>query len=67
MLKSITVWCGTRSAVAIAAALAHSKPQANPIVPRGKLRKYKPKKTKMALCYKKTDSTPVSSTVCVIL
>ena len=57
------------SAIATTVALMHSKPQVNPVVPRGKGRKLKttPKKTTMALVPKATATQTVQSSVCSIL
>ena len=56
------------SAIATAVALSHSKPQANPVVPRYKRRKSKSsKKTTMALVPKTAPIQAVQLSVCSIL
>ena len=55
-------------AIATSVALMHSKPQVNPIVPRGKRKKSrKVKKTTMALVPKTMPTQTVQSSICSIL
>lgn len=59
------------SDTATIAALVHFKPQANPVIPRGKSpskkKKKIPKQPKMVLVPKNTDSTHPISSICIIL
>ena len=55
------------SAIATSVALMHSKPQANPAVPRVKRKSRTSKKTTMALVPKTTPTQTVQSSICSIL